>query len=51
MNTNHDMTPQADPEHDGRGPNGGLAVSLWLLAIVLAQYLVTCWVMIHTYAA
>lgn len=51
MNSNHDMRPQTDPEHDGHRPSGGLTVSLWLLAIVLAQYLVICWVMMHAYAA
>ena len=51
MNSNHDMRPQTDPEQDGHGRSGGLTVSLWLLAIVLAQYLVICWVMMRAYAA
>jgi hypothetical protein len=49
--TNDDMTPQANPDNDGHRQRGGLTISLWLLAIVLAQYLIICWVMMHAYSA
>jgi hypothetical protein len=51
MNSNDDMTPQANPDNDGHRQRGGLTISLWLLAIVLAQYLIICWVMMHAYSA
>jgi hypothetical protein len=49
MSTNHDIAPKADPESESRRPSGGLTVSLWLLAIILAQYLVICWVVLRAY--
>jgi hypothetical protein len=45
------ITPQTRPENRSGRPSGdGPAVALWLIAIVLAQYLFICWAIVHAYS-
>ena len=43
------MTPERDEktEHRDSGGHDGLTVVLWLLAVVLAEYLFLAWAILH----
>jgi len=47
------MTPERDEKTGDRNSGGhhGLTVALWLLAVVLAEYLFLAWAILHAHPA